>query len=191
MQPSTYLLHEPIRPKAILKSSTMAHEPHPIPQLLRIPLLYVEPVLALNGALLLFLSPGRFLAAMSPRAASASVGGNDSLADVRVLTDQLAILQLLFAFNVGVLLRATRDAGVWRVACAGMLMSDVLHVLASVRELARGGGQRSVGVGTWRAEEWVNFGVLVGMGLVRLAVVMGVGMRAARSGKDKNKGKTG
>ncbi|KAL3957803.1 hypothetical protein ACCO45_008381 [Purpureocillium lilacinum] len=142
----------------------MAHEPHPIPQLLRIPLLYVEPVLALNGALLLFLSPGRFLAAMSPRAASASVGGNDSLADVRVLTDQLAILQLLFAFNVGVLLRATRDAGVWRVA---------------------------VGVGTWRAEEWVNFGVLVGMGLVRLAVVMGVGMRAARSGKDKNKGKTG
>lgn len=169
----------------------MAHEPHPIPQLLRIPLLYVEPVLALNGALLLFLSPGRFLAAMSPRAASASVGGNDSLADVRVLTDQLAILQLLFAFNVGVLLRATRDAGVWRVACAGMLMSDVLHVLASVRELARGGGQRSVGVGTWRAEEWVNFGVLVGMGLVRLAVVMGVGMRAARSGKDKNKGKTG
>ncbi len=190
MQPSTYLLHEPIRPKAILKSSTMAHEPHPIPQLLRIPLLYIEPVLALNGALLLCLSPGRFLAAMSPRAASASVGGNDSLADVRVLTDQLAILQLLFAFNVGVLLRATRDAGVWRVACAGMLMSDVLHVLASVRELARG-GQGSVGVGAWRAEEWVNFGVLVGMGLVRLAVVMGVGMMAARSGKDKNKGKTG
>lgn len=146
--------------------------PHPIPWYYRVPLLYVEPPMALVGALMLFNSPYDFLNTMSPRASRSSTVAA-SLSEVRVLTDQLAILLLVFTFNLAVVLRVTRDPVVWRVACAGMLMSDVLHTTASARELgwATAGAPR-----LWRWEDWVNFGVLGGMGLVRLGVVLGVGL---------------
>ncbi|KAF7550919.1 hypothetical protein G7046_g7866 [Stylonectria norvegica] len=160
---------------------------HPIPLSYRLPLLYIEPLLALNGAAILLLSPTTFLTTMTPHAASPA----GALRSVRILTDQLAILQLVFAFNLAVVLRATRDPLVWRVMCAGMLASDVLHVGASVREL---GWQATCAPGLWRSQEWLNFGILGAMGLVRLGVVLGIGLRggggggAAAVGREKRKG---
>lgn len=94
---------------------------------------------------------------------------------MRVLTDQLAIMQVVFAFNLAIVLRITRDRAVWRTLCAGMLLSDALHIAASVRELAREG---TLGPGLWRPADWFNFAILGGVGLVRLAVVLGVGLRS-------------
>lgn len=157
---------------------------HPVPLAYRIPLLYIEPLLALNGAAMLLISPTSFLTSMTPRydgnstaavlaTSLPSVTASDALSAVRVLTDQLAIMQIVFAFNLGVALRLTRDLAVWRTLCAGMLMSDVLHIAASVRELRR---EDALDPAVWRASDWFNFAILGGVGLVRLAVVLGIGL---------------
>ena len=174
--------------------------PDPVPLLYRLTLLYIEPICALNGAYLLLRSPSRFLNAVSPNhplpssssssssnvssfSSSASTlpsddGTADPLASVRILTDMLGIMQLVFAFNLAVVLRvARRDARLWRCMCAGMLLSDALHILASVREY--GGWRSSADVSAWRVNDWLNFGILWAMGLVRAGVVLGVGMRSS------------
>ena len=167
----------------------------PVPLLYRLALLYIEPVCALNGAFLLLRSPSRFLNAVSPNhplssdalnasnASSSSFatlfpGGSitpDALASVRILTDMLGIMHLVLAFNQAVVLRvARRDARLWRCMSAGMLLSDALHILASVREY--GGWRSSADVAAWRVHDWFNFGILWAMGLIRVCVVLGVGM---------------
>ncbi|KAL6849829.1 hypothetical protein ACO1O0_009374 [Amphichorda felina] len=180
--------------------------PDPVPLLYRLTLLYIEPICALNGAYLLLRSPSRFLNAVSPNhplpssspssscsnvssfsssastlpsddgTTTSSSATADPLASVRILTDMLGIMQLVFAFNLAVVLRvARRDARLWRCMCAGMLLSDALHILASVREY--GGWRSSADVSAWRVDDWLNFGILWAMGLVRAGVVLGVGMR--------------
>ncbi|KFH44310.1 hypothetical protein ACRE_049600 [Hapsidospora chrysogenum ATCC 11550] len=65
----------------------------------------------------------------------------------------------------------------WRYMCAGMLLSDALHILVSVRE--HGGWEQSFAghrVAQWRVHDWLNFGIMWGMAAVRVCVVLGVGM---------------
>ncbi|CAM1508423.1 Fc.00g052710.m01.CDS01 [Cosmosporella sp. VM-42] len=150
---------------------------HPIPIYYRIPLTIIEPPLALAGALMLHFTPDAFLTSMTPAAASP-----EALRSVRILTDQLGIFELIFAFNCAIVLRCTRDPRVWRVMCAGMLLSDVLHTGASVREL---GWAVTLSPASWRSEEWINFGVLGVMGLVRLGVVLGIGLGSGEGEKRK------
>src|SRR5687767_9858790 len=145
-----------------------------IPLFYRLTLLYFEPFFALGGALILHFHPSTFLTTMTPSPATTA------LTSIRVLTDQLAAMQVLLAFNTGVLLRFAagdedrrRRNRLWRICCAGMLICDVLHGAASVMEL---GWEVVLAPGRWRAEEWVNFGIMGWMALVRLAVVFGVGM---------------
>lgn len=167
--------------------------PPKLPLLYRLALLYIEPICALNGAYLLLRSPSRFLNAVSPNhplsddnstAISTLLPGSDTtatdaLASVRILTDMLGIMHLVFAFNLAVVLRvARRDARVWRCMCAGMLLSDALHIWVSIREY--GGWRSSADVAGWRVHDWFNFGTLWGMGLVRVGVVLGVGMGRGR-----------
>lgn len=175
----------------------MATDSHPIPFGYRLILLYIEPLLALNGACMLLFSPTSFLASMTPRydpnatvnasgilysSLPETVSAVDALAAVRVLTDQLAIMQIVFAFNLGVALRFIRDRTVWRVLCFGMLMSDVLHIAASVRELSC---QDALDPALWRGADWANFVILGGAGLVRLAIVLGIGVGAGEVEKPK------
>ena len=101
---------------------------HPIPQYYRIPLLWIEPILAIIGAALLYTDPIGYHNALSPFTPT-----RDAMAQIRIFTDQLAVFHLAFAFNLGVVLRVTRDVLVWRVMCAGMLVGDVLITAASVR----------------------------------------------------------
>ncbi|KAI6782901.1 uncharacterized protein J7T54_002060 [Emericellopsis cladophorae] len=184
-------------------------EKHPIPLFYRIVLLYIEPLFALNGAFLCLASPSHFLDAVSPHhpvantasivalaapsslshsssSSSSSSNGDDTLRNVRILTDMLGIMQLVFAFNLAVTLRvAGTQTKIWRVMCAGMLLSDLLHIAVSVREYGAGGvGGQGVGVGAWRLTDWINFGILVGMGVVRLGAVLGIGIHERRERKD-------
>lgn len=143
-------------------------DPHPIPQLYRIPLLWIEPPLALIGATLCHFDPRGFLNAVSP-----TIPSTEALSQLRIITDQLGVFQLTFAFNLAIVLRVTRDVLVWRVMCAGMFLGDVLTIAASVREL---GWETAVAPSRWRGEEWMNFGVLGVMGLARLGIVLGIGL---------------
>ncbi|KAG9255290.1 uncharacterized protein F5Z01DRAFT_46290 [Emericellopsis atlantica] len=183
-------------------------EKHPIPLFYRIVLLYIEPLFALNGAFLCLASPSHFLDAVSPHhpvanasslalapsaalshSSSSHGNGDDALRNVRILTDMLGIMQLVFAFNLAVTLRvAGTQTKIWRVMCAGMLLSDLLHIAVSVREYGAGGvGGQGVGVGAWRLTDWINFGILIGMGVVRLGAVLGIGIHEGERKDHKGK----
>ncbi|KAK0392420.1 hypothetical protein NLU13_1915 [Sarocladium strictum] len=158
-----------------------------IPLLYRLSLLYFEPVFALSGAFILYFCPATFFTTMTP-----SPPPTGALASVRVLTDQLAAMQILLAFNTGIVLRFAvagddrrRETRLWRVCCAGMLICDVLHIMASAREL---GWEILVEPARWRGEDWANVGILGWMAAVRLGVVLGIGMGEEKrgSGKEEN-----
>ncbi|KAF4119590.1 hypothetical protein GMORB2_4499 [Geosmithia morbida] len=103
-------------------------------------------------------------------------GGGGDLIHIRILTDMLAIFHIVFVFNLVVVLRLrSRDHRLWRVMCMGMLLSDALHIAASVREF--GGLDASLALGAWRLEDWLNFGLLGSMAVMRACVVLGVGLR--------------
>jgi hypothetical protein len=164
---------------APINHQTGDHE-NTIPLYYRLPMLYIEPLCALNGAYLLLLTPSRFLNAVSPNFSEPPPASE--LSTFRIVTDMLGIMHLVFAFNLAVVLRMVKgQADVWRVMCLGMLLSDVLHIAVSVREY---GLEGSLHLGGWRVSDWLNFGTLWGMGLIRVGIVMGWGMP-----KGKGKGK--
>lgn len=131
-------------------------------------------------------------AAMAHAAASSSSEGAASVAAavsswpaIRILTDHLAIFHICFVFNLVVVLgMRTRDHGLWRLLCGGMLLSDALHIAASVREF--GGPAASCALDTWRMHDWLNFGLLGFMAAVRICVVLGLGMGGGSKSSDKS-----
>ena len=157
---------------------------HPVPLWYRIPLLTIEPLFALNGSCMLLFQPHSFLAVMSPLWSAGAGAAPDpaSLAPVRVLTDQLAAMQFLFAFTQAFILRAAPDLRTWRLICITMLLSDVLHASASLREVARGGADGRV---VFRSEDWLNFSVLAIMAALRLGVLLGIGIRKEEEEEDQ------
>lgn len=150
--------------------------PPPIPLIYRILMLYVEPFFAANAAYLLTCKPAKFMDAVSPHHPLPSSPSEPASTDsVRLLTDMLAAVYLVFAFNLAVVLRvAGRDRRMWRVMCAGMLLSDLTHIAATVREF--GGLVAMADLSAWRSLDWVNICILLGMGTSRACVVLGVGL---------------
>ncbi|VUC34652.1 unnamed protein product [Clonostachys rosea] len=83
-------------------------------------------------------------------------------------------MNLLFAFNLAVTLRAAgNDHKLWRVLCSGMLLSDAMHVYATVREF---GWPAVLDYNSWRTIDWLNFGIMGCMTVVRVCVVAGLGL---------------
>jgi hypothetical protein len=123
--------------------------------------------------------PNAFLNSVSPNHdpslyEAASSPASRALEHVRIVTDMLGIMHLVFAFNLAVVLRAIgNDRRLWRVISAGMLLSDCLHLATTIREF---GWDASFDPGQWRRNEWVNFGTLWSMTLVRAGVVLGIGL---------------
>ncbi|KAL2212222.1 hypothetical protein CC79DRAFT_1364503 [Sarocladium strictum] len=180
---------------ASTSTPTPAHKASSIPFFYRLSLLHIEPIFALGGALILHFDPAAFLTTMTP----SPTPDPSAFRSFRVLTDQLAAMQVLLAFNLGVLLRFAANMEdkrmgnkLWRLCCGGALVCDGLHIAASVREL---GWEVASSPGTmWRAEDWVNFGILGWMTAVRVAVFLGIGMsdgtssqQSERAVKDKTK----
>lgn len=90
---------------------------------------------------------------------------------------------LMFAFYEAVVLRALDDVRIWRLLCAGMLLSDVLYAHSCAEAL--GGWSEWVKVGNWRSEDWA---VLVGTApflVVRILVVLGLGFKSPTAAATK------
>lgn len=155
--------------------------PDPIPPCYRIPLLYIEPILALSGAALLFFNPHRFFIAVSPQESPPDA----AFASARILTDMLAAMHVCFAVNLAFVLRyVEHQRDVFRVLCGGMLVSDGLHIAASMREY---GLEAMLDVEGWRGHDWVNWGTLFGMLAVRICVVLGIGLGGRGRGEEELK----
>ncbi|KAF2266321.1 hypothetical protein CC78DRAFT_154335 [Lojkania enalia] len=136
-----------------------------VPLLYRLLFLYLEPLFAINGALLCLFSPATFLRTFSATAIYASSN--------QPIYDQLAATYILFAFNEAIVLRTTKDLRVWRTIILGILVCDVLHLYAAWRVL----GVSFWDPRDWRVEEWTNFGLLYGPGVIRVMFLLGIGIK--------------
>ncbi|KAI1854076.1 hypothetical protein JX265_003601 [Neoarthrinium moseri] len=149
--------------------------PVQIPLLYRALFLYIEPLGALLGALLLHWRPQPFLNTMAP--------GLGPAAGHQVVYDMLCATYVLFAFNEAVLLRLRPgDLAVWRAVLAGILLCDAIHLYGSAGAL---GPAVFWDPRRWRWEDAVNLGSLWGQGAVRVAFLCGVGLPSVVGGKGK------
>lgn len=153
-----------------------AQEPLYIPLPYRILLLYVEPVFALNGAVLCVLFPSLFLNTFSPNLRYSF--------ENQIIYDQLAATYCLFAFNQAVVLRITSDLRVWKAIILGILICDVVHFWAGMKLMVRDGNTAPWG---WRPEDWVAVLSLVVPGAMRVAFLYDIGLK--KSGGRKKVGK--
>ncbi|KAF5023538.1 hypothetical protein F66182_4405 [Fusarium sp. NRRL 66182] len=135
-----------------------------IPFIYRAVFLWFEPLAALAGVLVLYLSPALFLNSMSPKSTHTP--------DTQVVYHQLAASYTLFAFNELVLLRITSDLRVWRTLFIGILICDALHLHGSWVAL----GSAFWHLREWRWEDWVNLGSLWAQAALRVAFLAGVGL---------------
>lgn len=139
-----------------------------IPLPYRILLLYVEPLAAFYGAILCHFFPSYYLAGMSPFAPSSFYTPY-----TQVIFDQLAACYVLFAFNEAIVLRSTSDRQVWKAVVLGILVCDCIHLYGTAGAL----GATFWDPRLWRMEDWANLGMLYGPGGMRVAFLMGVGMK--------------
>lgn len=137
-----------------------------IPFVWRFLLLNVEPLFALGGAALLLLNPGHYTSNMTRQAVTSIQPGSD------FIYTELLGGWLHFAFTEAVVLRLVDDVRVWRLLCAGMLLSDAAYCHSCAQAI--GGWSVWAQVGGWSSEEWVVTLTTWPFVIARLAVVCGI-----------------
>lgn len=154
----------------------------------RLFLLYIEPAFAVQGAVMSAFSPLWYLSVMTPYANRSHYSPV-----IQVVFDQLAATYFLFAFNQAVVLRvADGNLRVWKTMIFGMLVCDLVHIVATKNAL---GWDLQLDPMRWRFYDWFNIAFLYAVTLMRIAFLAGVGVSegpAARAPpKNKAKAKTG
>jgi len=170
--PTDCIPTEPLHRRLRDRERTMAHALPHIPLAYRLLLLYVEPVMAFNGALLLLFKPDVFLNTFSPDLRSSP--------DSQIVYDQLGATYILFAFNQAIVLRVARDLRVWKAIVLGILICDAVHFWAGWKVMIQDGNTNPIG---WRPEDWVAVLSLIIPGSLRLAFLLGVGIKPNTGGE--------
>lgn len=129
----------------------------------------LEPLFAANGAILVFRTPGAYLSTMTRHGAAFTAGST-------FLYTSLGGSWLYFAFVEAVVLRAYDDLRLWRLLCAGMLLSDVAFCHSAAQ--AVGGWARWLDLGAWTMDDHLVFWGTAPFVLVRVLLVLGVGVKA-------------
>ena len=145
-----------------------------IPRLFRIMLFYLEPLCAVNGAILVLVQPGKYIHVMT-RGAVASIGDGTNF-----IYTELAGGWLHFVFTEAVVLRLVDDLRVWKLLCMGMLLSDVLYCHSCAQAL--GGWSVWLKVWQWTVEDWVVTVTTWPFMLARIAILLGIGTKARTGG---------
>jgi hypothetical protein len=140
--------------------------PPNIPLIYRLWHLWIEPAMALNGARYLWSQPETYHEYMP----STTAWHPES----QIIHAQLAATYMLFAFNQAFALRVVHDLYAWKVLLLGMALCDAAHVYSVWAEM---GTQELFSPGNWRAGDWVTMLTTVGPFYLRLAFVLGVGLK--------------
>lgn len=152
-----------------------------IPFLYQFFFLFVDPIFALNGAILAHLTPFTFLYGMNPHATPA-----DYSPPHQIVFDQLGATYLMHAALQASVLRITTELGVWKAVLGSILLCDLMHVAAARSAM----GDLFFDVGNWRPEDWGNMGALVGLVVLRAAFLLGVGLGDSKDpGKEREEEK--
>ena len=145
-----------------------------VPLLYRLCLTTIEPLFAVNGALLVFRNPGTYLSMMTRDAVSFTEPST-------FLYTTAGGSWLYFAFVEAVVMRLFDDLRLWRVLCAGMLLSDVAYCHAIAQ--AVGGWAVYADVTTWTKDDHAVFWATAPLVLVRILVVLGIGVKTGPSAR--------
>ncbi|KAK2054345.1 hypothetical protein LY76DRAFT_235931 [Colletotrichum caudatum] len=133
--------------------------------------LTIEPILAVLGAVMVLHTPHQYLAGMTRNQTPYAP-------DVQFLYTQLGGAWLYFAFIEGVVLRLFDDLSLWRVLCAGMLLSDAAYFHSTAQ--AVGGWDVWLDRSAWTVEDYSVFIASAPMLIVRCLIVLGVGIRVPK-----------
>jgi hypothetical protein len=88
--------------------------------------LYLDPLFAIFGTLLIIFQPVKFLTSTSPIALS-----QPTIAPIiQLLLTNIAALYLLLALNEGLVLRASGEIRVWKAVLSSLVVADVGHLYA-------------------------------------------------------------
>jgi hypothetical protein len=135
---------------------------------------YVEPCMAVSGALLASFTPESFLNSILPPSPgpSSTTTTIEATPLVKYLLVIIAGLYCMLA-TVQVFLLGARqhDSGVWRVVMLGMLAGDIVH-LGAIQIAVPGSSDIYWKVWTWRVEDWANIGLLLLCVALRLAYLL-------------------
>ena len=142
-----------------------------IPYLCRFLLLYMEPLFALNGAILVYINAPKYLSTMT-RYTTTSLD-----ISTHFIYTELAGGWLHFAFTEGVVLRLVDDVRTWRLLCIGMLLSDIAYCHSCAEAL--GGWSVWLDVSKWTAEDWVVTLTTYPFFFARIAIVLGIGFKTS------------
>ncbi len=82
---------------------------------------------------------------------------------------------LFFAFVEAVVLRVYDDLALWRLLCAGMLLSDAAYVHSAAQ--AVGGWSAWATLAEWTTDDWIVLATTAPPVLVRILIVLGIGIR--------------
>ena len=139
-----------------------------IPSFYRIWFTIVDPLLSLLGVYSNLITPATILNSYAPRFISPP--GSETI----FLLDTVAAFLVGLSFLQLFLLRAKpNDMTVWRAVQASTLLVDIGMLGAFARALK---SQGRMDLKIWRAEEWTNYVITVGVALIRIAFLTNVGM---------------
>lgn len=141
-----------------------------IPYLYRFPLLYLEPLFALSGAILVLTNPQKYLASMSRN----TISSFDP--STQFIYTELAGGWLHLVFTEAVIFRLVDDVRVWRLICMGILLSDAAYTHSCAQ--AVGGWKAWLVVSEWTVEDWTVAVTTWPFLLARLGIVFGVGLKS-------------
>lgn len=139
-----------------------------VPYIYRLILLTIEPFFALMGSALVFVDPSTYLGSITRH--SVAFAPNTTF-----LYTALGGSWSYFAFVEAVVLRFFDDLALWRVLCAGMLLSDFAFCHSTAQAI--GGWGDYVKIENWTGEDWVAFATTAPMVLTRILLVLGFGIK--------------
>ena len=150
-----------------------------VPLLLRVLLLYVEPLFALGGVGLALFKPEDYVKSMTKAAVTVVQPGS------RFIYTELAGGWLHFAYTEAVVLRLVDDVRIWRLLCAGMLLSDLAYTHSCAEAI--GGWSVWLRIWEWTKDDWTITVTTWPFLLARLAIVSGTGLKSRESSSKKQK----
>ena len=158
-------------------SNTKATSSSAIPYLYRFALFYLEPLFATGGVLLALTKPENYVSTMTRRVTT-SIDPSTNF-----IYTELAGTWLYFAFTEAVVLRFIDDLRIWRLLCVGMLLSDIAYCHSCAE--AVGGWSVWLVVWKWSIDDWTVTMTTWPFLLVRIAIVLGIGVKDAASDMKK------
>ncbi|KAG8413990.1 hypothetical protein J3458_011645 [Metarhizium acridum] len=144
-----------------------------VPRSYRLLLTVVEPLFAVNGAIMVFRAPEAYLSTMTRHGGAFAAGST-------FLYTSLGGAWLYFAFVEAVVMRACDDVRLWRLLCAGMLVSDVAFCHSAAQ--AVGGWASWARLSAWTLDDHLVFWSTAPFLVVRVLVVLGVGVKPGTTG---------